>query len=149
MPGHVGIPGNQPAVYLTGGNSGKNGSTQIRVLRKDNTEATYPGCYKLEVVSFDVLDENEDGINEPGEHLLVRNIKVINKGKTIQQKDCIRGRDFQALSTIFLQRNPLQASCIPGNSNRNLARTLTPVVSSLWLSFSFEELENPAFSMHH
>jgi hypothetical protein len=80
MPGHVGIPGNQPAVYLTGGNSGKNGSTQIRVLRKDNTEATYPGCYKLEVVSFDVLDENEDGVNEPGEHLLVRNIKVINKG---------------------------------------------------------------------
>lgn len=87
MPGHVGIPGSQPAVYLTGGNSGHNGSTQIRVLRKDNTEATYPGCYKLEVVSFDVLDENEDGINEPGEHLLVRNIKVVNKGKATAKKE--------------------------------------------------------------
>jgi hypothetical protein len=49
-------------------------------LKKDLTEATYPGRYDLEVVSFDVIDENEDGVNEPGEHLLVRNIKVRNKG---------------------------------------------------------------------
>jgi hypothetical protein len=31
-------------------------------------------------VSFDVVDENDDGIFEPGEHLLVKNIRVQNTG---------------------------------------------------------------------
>ncbi len=78
--GHQGPPGAQPSKYLSGGKSGKEGLTHIRILRKDLTEATYPGRYDLEVVRFDVLDENEDGINEPGEHLLVKNIMVKNKG---------------------------------------------------------------------
>ena len=34
----------------------------------------------LHVVGFDIIDENEDGINEPGEHLLVHNIRVRNSG---------------------------------------------------------------------
>lgn len=79
--GPQGRPGVQPSAYLSGGTGGRQGSTQIRVLKKDLTEATYPGPYKLEVVSFDVIDENEDGINEPGEHLLVKNIKVKNAGR--------------------------------------------------------------------
>lgn len=79
-PGYQGGPGAQMSTYLMGGRSGKEGSTQIRVLKKDLSEGTYAGRYDLEVVSFDVLDENDDGINEPGEHLLVRNIKVKNKG---------------------------------------------------------------------
>ena len=36
--------------------------------------------YILEVVHFDVVDENHDGINEPGEHILVHNIRVRNRG---------------------------------------------------------------------
>jgi hypothetical protein len=32
------------------------------------------------VKDFDVIDENNDGINEPGEHLIVRNIVVRNAG---------------------------------------------------------------------
>ncbi len=44
------------------------------------SEATYPSPYSLQVVKFDVIDENEDGINEPGEHLLVHNIRVKNTG---------------------------------------------------------------------
>jgi hypothetical protein len=79
--GSPGAPGRQPSTYLKGGNSGRNGITHIRVLNKDLTEATYPGRYQLEVVGFDVFDEGEDGVNEPGEHLLVRNIKVQNKGR--------------------------------------------------------------------
>jgi hypothetical protein len=47
----------------------------------NNTESTYPSIYQLKVVSFDVVDENEDGVNEPGEHLLVKNIRVENTGK--------------------------------------------------------------------
>jgi len=32
------------------------------------------------VVKFDVIDENEDGINEPGERIIVHNIRVRNAG---------------------------------------------------------------------
>lgn len=53
---------------------------QIRVIRGDLSEATYPGPYCLTVTKFDIIDENEDGINEPGEHLLVHNIKIRNTG---------------------------------------------------------------------
>ena len=34
----------------------------------------------LKVVSFDVEDENQDGINEPGEHIIVKNLIVENVG---------------------------------------------------------------------
>jgi hypothetical protein len=44
------------------------------------SEATYPSPYSLQVVKFDIIDENEDGINEPGEHLIVHNIRVRNAG---------------------------------------------------------------------
>jgi hypothetical protein len=44
------------------------------------SEATYPGVYRLQVTKFDIIDENEDGINEPGEHLIVHNIRVKNHG---------------------------------------------------------------------
>lgn len=47
----------------------------------NDTESTYPSIYQLKVVSFDVIDENEDGVNEPGEHLFIQNIRVENTGK--------------------------------------------------------------------
>ena len=31
-------------------------------------------------MKFDIIDENRDGINEPGEHILVHNIRVRNAG---------------------------------------------------------------------
>ena len=81
MPGHTGEPGARPPEYLSGGSSGAQGSSQVRVLMNNNTESTYPSIYQLKVVSFDVVDENEDGVNEPGEHLLIKNIRVENTGK--------------------------------------------------------------------
>ena len=56
------------------------GSVQIKVIRGDLSEATYPATYILEIVHFDVIDENHDGVNEPGEHILVHNIRVRNRG---------------------------------------------------------------------
>lgn len=53
----------------------------MTVIRNNGTVATYPTRYDLKVVSFDVVDENEDGINEPGERLLVKNIRVQNTGE--------------------------------------------------------------------
>ncbi|KAE8447503.1 hypothetical protein EG329_010633 [Mollisiaceae sp. DMI_Dod_QoI] len=78
--GTNGSPGNRPSTYLTGGRAGPQGSIQIKVIRGDLSEATYPSPYNLQVVKFDIIDENEDGINEPGEHLLVHNIRVRNAG---------------------------------------------------------------------
>jgi hypothetical protein len=51
---------------------------------KDLTQATYPDRYRIQVIGFDVVDENEDNINEPGEHLLVRNIRVQNFGTSFR-----------------------------------------------------------------
>ncbi|KAK4448720.1 hypothetical protein QBC34DRAFT_464461 [Podospora aff. communis PSN243] len=56
------------------------GSIQIRVIRGDLSEATYPGPYVLQLLSFAIVDENQDGFNEPGEHLLVHSIRVRNVG---------------------------------------------------------------------
>ncbi|KAI9775780.1 MAG: hypothetical protein M1839_000908 [Geoglossum umbratile] len=78
--GSNGSPGGRPATYLTGGKAGPQGSIQIKVIRGDLSEATYPSPYTLQVVKFDIIDENEDGINEPGEHLIVHNIRVRNAG---------------------------------------------------------------------
>ena len=79
--GRVGPPGARPPTYLQGGVGGAQGSSQVTVKRNNGTEATYPTRYELRVVSFDVVDENDDGINEPGEYLLVQNIRVQNTGK--------------------------------------------------------------------
>ncbi|KAF2738548.1 hypothetical protein EJ04DRAFT_573709 [Polyplosphaeria fusca] len=78
--GRNGGPGSRPSTFLTGGRSGANGSVQIKVIRGDLSEATYPGVYSLQVTKFDIIDEGEDGINEPGEYLHVHNIRVRNVG---------------------------------------------------------------------
>ncbi|KAF4635875.1 hypothetical protein G7Y89_g2200 [Cudoniella acicularis] len=78
--GPVGPPTARPSTYLQSGMGGAQGSSQITVLRNDGTQATYPNRYELTVVSFDVVDENNDGINEPGEHLCVKNIRIQNTG---------------------------------------------------------------------
>ncbi|KAF2259686.1 hypothetical protein CC78DRAFT_555936 [Lojkania enalia] len=70
----------RPSEPLYGGRAGRDGISQIRVLRNDLTEGVYPSRYQLVVKDFDVVDENMDGINEPGEYLLVHNIQIQNVG---------------------------------------------------------------------
>ncbi|KAK3390619.1 hypothetical protein B0H63DRAFT_557564 [Podospora didyma] len=117
-------PGHMPSTNLTAGRSGPQGSVQVKVIRGDLSEATYPGVYMLQVVSFDIIDENEDGINEPGEHLLVHNIRVRNSGgmpspeqRTIQL--LIQGTQFLepiATAPLELPRSiqPGQEVDVPG-----------------------------------
>lgn len=62
------------------GRDGPPGFSQITVLFDDGTSAAYHSRYMLEVVEFDVLDENGDGIYEPGEHIIVSNIVIKNTG---------------------------------------------------------------------
>lgn len=80
-PGPDGQSGLGPHEPLYGGRSGRNGRGQVRVLNNDLTEGIYTSRYQLVVSSFDVVDENMDGINEPGEFLLVQNIRIQNVGK--------------------------------------------------------------------
>ncbi|KAF2455404.1 hypothetical protein BDY21DRAFT_365605 [Lineolata rhizophorae] len=84
-PGDGGIGGK-------GGNGCSCGETRepqaLQVLRAIGLDSTSAGVQPapmdpvkselLQVISYDVVDENEDKINEPGEHLLIRNIRVQN-----------------------------------------------------------------------
>lgn len=90
---------------------------QIKVIRGDLSEATYPGVYRLEVSNFDIIDENEDGINEPGEHLHVHNIRVRNAGQMPSPearsiKVLIQGTKF--LEPIISEPIELPRSIQPG-----------------------------------
>jgi hypothetical protein len=35
----------------------------------------------LELIGFDVTDENQDGIFEPGEHILIQHVRIRNTGR--------------------------------------------------------------------
>jgi hypothetical protein len=55
----------------------------VTVVRNGDPPETYTSRYQLKVRGFRVMDENEDGINEPGESLHVTNIQVQNTGTSI------------------------------------------------------------------
>jgi hypothetical protein len=77
--GQDGTPGAEPGVYLLPGAGGNMGQAEI-IVRSATGEQTYQSKYQLELVDFDLEDENADGIFEPGEHLFVRRIRVRNSG---------------------------------------------------------------------
>lgn len=81
--GRDGRPGAVQTKALFPGLPGNDGSVKIHVGRRDGTIQQYNSRYRLELVDFDVEDENGDGIFEPGEHILVRRIRVRNTGKLI------------------------------------------------------------------
>ncbi|KAF2194370.1 hypothetical protein K469DRAFT_783547 [Zopfia rhizophila CBS 207.26] len=112
-PGPDGPSGMRPYEPLYGGQSGRNGRGQIRVLRNDLTEGGYPSRYQLVVKSFVVVDENMDGMNEPGEFLLVQNIRIENVDPSKSYREIARRaessdqeRDFrEASGTTFCAKD--------------------------------------------
>ena len=60
----------------------------ILVRNLDGTTSEFRAPWKLRLVSFDIEDENGDGIFEPGEHVLVRRIRICNVGR-IQVIGCL------------------------------------------------------------
>jgi hypothetical protein len=73
-----------PLNVLTSGERGADGSCHIAVVTDEGeVAATFSRRYEIEVIDFDVMDENDDGIFEPGEHLIVRNIRVVNTGSDL------------------------------------------------------------------
>jgi hypothetical protein len=60
---------------------GRDGEGYIIVQRADGRQSTYSSRYRLELIGFDVTDENQDGIFEPGEHILVQHVRIRNTGE--------------------------------------------------------------------
>jgi hypothetical protein len=52
----------------------------MTVVRNGHPTETYATRYQLKVIGFQVMDENEDGINEPGEYVHVTDIQIQNTG---------------------------------------------------------------------
>ncbi|KAK6495026.1 hypothetical protein TWF481_003054 [Arthrobotrys musiformis] len=82
--GH-GISGCTGNAILTAGQYGRPGNARIQVHMNSTRELGarhnfYTSRYFFTLVDFDVVDENEDGIFEPGEHIYVQNIRIQNTG---------------------------------------------------------------------
>lgn len=79
--GRDGRPGAAISDHLVEGRSGMDGSFTIVVKSCDGGEQEYPSRYNLELVDFDIEDENGDGVFEPGEHIVVKRIRIRNTGE--------------------------------------------------------------------
>ena len=80
LDGNHGLQGASVTTPLLAGIPGNNGTATIHVQLTDGSIQEYTSCYRLELVDFDIEDENQDGIFEPGEHLFIRRIRVRNTG---------------------------------------------------------------------
>jgi len=65
----------------TRGGNGEKGSVEFYIADESGgKKGPYKTSYQLRVVKCDVRDENEDGIYEFGESIVVQNIRVKNEG---------------------------------------------------------------------
>ncbi|KAH8600119.1 hypothetical protein B0O99DRAFT_737601 [Bisporella sp. PMI_857] len=78
--GANGLTGETYVTPLLPGTDGPPGRGTIVVISKNGEQKFYETRYQLELVGFDLEDENDDGVFEPGEHLFVRRIRVHNSG---------------------------------------------------------------------
>lgn len=85
LDGRAGLPGRPATTELGQGHIGIPGNATIVVNKGDGTQERYSSIYRLELVDFDMEDENGDSIFELGEHVFVRRITVKNTGELISQ----------------------------------------------------------------
>lgn len=104
--GAEGRRGDIPVVPLFAGVDGRPGEAEIFVTSKTGPAKSYRARYQLELVDFDVEDENEDGIFEPGEHIFIRRIRVKNTGK------------FPNHASLLLNLTILRRNAFPQQANK-------------------------------
>lgn len=80
MDGQNGEKPNHPLFLGRDGRPGE-GLIVVKPRTAGGVERQYRSRYRLELVDFDLEDENADGIFEPGEHLFIRRIRIKNSGK--------------------------------------------------------------------
>lgn len=81
LDGRDGRPGEAITEPLFAGSDGLPGTCSIEVQGLDGAVRAFERPYKLELVDFDVEDENQDGVFEPGESILIKRIRVRNIGE--------------------------------------------------------------------
>jgi hypothetical protein len=115
LDGQDGQPGASVADPLFPGSDGHHGVATIHVRQPDGTRQEYTSQYELELVDFDVEDENGDGIFEPGEHLLILRIRVRNTGMS-----SANGKDPPSvrLTVISYRRHAFPNLSYPGYRGR-------------------------------
>lgn len=100
LDGEDGQPGTPIMTSLHAGADGFAGSATIVVYNENEETQTYTSIYRLELIDFDVEDENGDGIFEPGEHLFIRRIRVRNTGES----SCICQMETQKYWRVTLHK---------------------------------------------
>ncbi|KAF8540941.1 hypothetical protein BDD12DRAFT_546975 [Trichophaea hybrida] len=80
LDGSCGPDGSLSTMTPRDGPDGIPGSGRITVRQADGSRQSYMSKYTIELVSFQVTDENDDGIIEPGEYIYIERIVVHNKG---------------------------------------------------------------------
>ena len=83
--GRDGQPGTLSQNPLVPGVPGQHGSVSIVIRASDGGQTEYSSKFNLELLEFEVEDENGDGIFEPGEHIVVRRIRIRNSGVYINR----------------------------------------------------------------
>ncbi|KAL8673302.1 MAG: hypothetical protein Q9168_002264 [Polycauliona sp. 1 TL-2023] len=78
--GKTGPSGRAPATPLHPGQDGLDGTVGLLVRQDNGTVSTYDAIFEFQLLGFDVVDENGDGVFEPGECAIIRNIRIKNSG---------------------------------------------------------------------
>jgi hypothetical protein len=79
--GYKGPSGSTPKTHLYAGTNGAPGSARIVVSKSNGETNTYSSKFNFDLRDFDIVDENQDGIFEPGECVIIHNVRVRNSGK--------------------------------------------------------------------
>ena len=80
--GKDGAPGLTPATSLQHGHDGLDGTAEILVHNDDGSISTYDSKFEFQLLGFDIVDENDDGVFEPRECVIIKNIRIKNSGMT-------------------------------------------------------------------
>lgn len=81
LDGKDGESGATMTAPLVKGTKGDRGTISIAVQHTDGTTQRYTSAWTLELVGFEVEDDNADGIFEPGDYIHIRRVIVRNAGK--------------------------------------------------------------------
>jgi len=81
--GRQGPSGRAPTAALEPGRDGLDGTAAILVRNGDGSISRYDSRFEFQLLDFEVLDENDDGIFEPGECVIIKNFRIKNTGRII------------------------------------------------------------------
>lgn len=83
MGGSGGQAGASGRAKIENGKDGANGTLSIFIQNQDGQlTGPFASAYQLEVLDFDIVDANEDGVLEFGEEITLRKIRIKNSGSS-------------------------------------------------------------------